>query len=274
MPTPRSSGIRRPLEGALVAVTRPEESARSLAAALERVGAVPLLAPAIRRAPPKSYRALDAGVAALVAGELDGVLFTSPAAVPVFVGRLLRQGDATALRGKWIAAVGAGTAAALRARGLKPQVVANGGGAELAALLCERLGSPVAGARFLLPRAAGGREELRDGLVAAGAAVKIADAYRIEPAKKADMEPLAAALGAGDVTAVLFASPSAVDAVANALGRSASRLLAGTHLVAIGRTTAKAIEELGFEVAAVADQPTDEDLVAATVRAVRSVGQK
>jgi uroporphyrinogen-III synthase len=265
----RSSRARRwPLEGALVAVTRPAESARVLVAALEKAGAAPLLAPAIVRAPPKSYRALDAGVKALVDGKLDGVLFTSPAAVPAFVGRLLRQGDAAALRGKLLAAVGEGTAAALRSRGLRPQLVATGGGEAMAALIVERFGPDLGGKRYLLPRAAGGREELREGLEAAGAEVKAADAYRIEPASKADLLPLADALDAGDVNAVLFASPSAVDAVAKALGRSASRLLGGTRLVAIGKTTAKAIEERGLAVAAVADEPTDAALIAAAVRAI------
>jgi uroporphyrinogen-III synthase len=271
MPTSRSSRVRRlPLAGALVAVTRPEESARTLVAALERAGAEPLLAPAIRRAPPKSYRALDTGIAGLIGGTFDGVLFTSPASVPVFVGRLLKQGDATALRGKLLAAVGEGTAAALRARDIRPHVVAHSGGEELAEAIVARYGENIRGARFLLPRAAGGREELRDGLEAAGATVKVADAYRIEPAQKADLLPLAEALDEGDVAAVLFASPSAVDAVVKALGRSAPRLLGGTRLVAIGRTTGKAIEERGLEVAAVAAEPSDAGLVAATIRALEA----
>lgn len=269
MPTSRSSRVRRlPLDGALVAVTRPAESARSLVAALERAGAELLLAPAIRRGPPRSYRGLDAGVAALIAGELDGVLFTSPASVPAFVGRLLKAGDATALRGKLLAAVGIGTAAALRARGLRPQAVSSGGGEELAALLVERFGPDLSGRHYLLPRAAGGREELRDGLEAAGAKVKVVDAYRTEPASKAELQPLADALDAGDVAVVLFASPSAVEAVAKALGRAAPRLLGGTRLVAIGKTTAQAIEERGLEVAAMAGEPTDAGLVAAAVRAI------
>lgn len=265
---PTSARARRPLAGRLIAVTRPVESARSLVAAVEKAGAAPLLAPAILRGPPKSYRALDAGVKALIEGELDGVLFTSPAAVPAFVGRLLKQGDATALRGKLLAAVGQGTAAALRSRGLRPQLAGNAGGEEMAALILERYGPSLDGRRYLLPRAAGGREELKEGLEAAGAVVKVADAYRIEPASKTDLLPLADALDSGDVDAVLFASPSAVDAVAKALGRSATRLLGETRLVAIGKTTAKAIEERGLAVAAIADEPSDEGMIAAAVRAI------
>ena len=59
----------------------------------------------------------------------------------------------------------------------------------------------------------------------------------------------------GDVDAVLLASPSAVQGLVNACGGEPTTY-ACAALIAIGPTTARAIEESGLRVAALADRPS------------------
>lgn len=174
---------------------------------------------------------------------------------------------AGALSGKWIAAVGPGTAAALRTIGLDPQVISGKGtGADLAEALISRLGSETARMRFLLPRALEGREELAKGLGGAGAYVDIVAAYRTIRASADDLEPLAAVLRQGRATAVVFASPSAVDAV---LAVSSSDL-GGALAVAIGETTAGALRAAGVRRIVAAAHPDDTSMVQALQDGLRS----
>jgi uroporphyrinogen-III synthase len=105
----------------------------------------------------------------------------------------------------------------------------------------------VRGRRVLLPRAAEGRAELLEGLVAAGADVVAATCYRTVAAPASAMAPLADAIADGRIDAVTFASPSAVKSVVAALGTRAG-LLEHCVLAAIGPTTAAALEECGLRV--------------------------
>lgn len=244
-------------ERPLVAITRPEDRSAGLAALLREAGFEPLLVPAIRRREPASWAALDAALVRLAQGAYDGLLFTSPAAVAFFHGRMRQLG----LRAPEVivGAVGAGTAAALEEVGLHAAIVPEReDGVGLAAAVIDHLGPAVARMRFLQPRAAEGRTELAAGLVGAGAAVEVVDTYRTELASAEELAPLAAALERGRVGALVFASPSAVRAVHEALG-----LPVRVPAVAIGATTAAALQAAGalqIEVAARAD---DRGLLAA-----------
>lgn len=163
----------------------------------------------------------------------------------------------------WIAAVGPGTAAALRSIGLDPQVISGKGtGADLANALVERLGDEAGRMRFLLPRALEGREELARGLGAAGAKVDIVAAYRTHRASAEELQPLIDWLG--DTVAVAFASPSAVEAVLAVTGGT----LGGALAVAIGETTAGALRAAGVKRVAVATHPDDRSMLEALLAAL------
>ncbi|MDX1650579.1 MAG: uroporphyrinogen-III synthase, partial [Myxococcota bacterium] len=129
----------------------------------------------------------------------------------------------------------------------------------LAALRAE---GPPAGRCVLLPRAEGGREVLARGLREAGARVVEAAVYRTDPVPGAGAA-VDAALRAGRLDALLFASPSAVRAVASELSEAGRAAAARALVGAIGPTTAAALREAGLAPDAVPGRHTAEDLVAA-----------
>ncbi len=232
-----------PLTGRTVAVTRARPQASALAARLRALGARVVEAPAIRIEP------LDAELGDLAAYDL--VCLTSPNGVRRLL-ELVR--DARALAGPRIAAIGPGTAAALRAGGIEPDVVPERAVAEgLAAALH---GVPVH--RALVVRAQEGRAALPDALRERGAAVEILPVYRTVP-EPLDDAARSAALGADEL---VFASASAVRAFHLAAGT-----LAGPRIVSIGPATSTAIRELGFEPGLEAAEHTPDGLVAALTRA-------
>ncbi|MFL5835335.1 MAG: uroporphyrinogen-III C-methyltransferase, partial [Solirubrobacteraceae bacterium] len=156
----------RPLAGKTVAVTRARAQASGLAARLRALGAEVVEAPAIRIVP------LAGG-----APDLDGtdlVCLTSPNGVRLLFDRLQRSGqDARALHGRTVAAIGPGTARALRAHGIEPDVVPERSVAES---LVEAL-RDVPVTRALIARAAEARDVLPDALRERGARVDVLPLY-------------------------------------------------------------------------------------------------
>jgi len=249
--------METPLSGRRIALTRTEEDARSLAEKLRQRGAEVLVHPAIRRAPARDLEAFRGAVDRLRAGGYDGVLFTSASAV-----KALRQawGDAP-LRVGILGAVGPATRAALASwTGGEIVVGARHDGASLAEALAEHLGARLSGMRFLQPRAEEGREELRQGLEAAGAFVDVVAAYRTEPAAAGELRELRERLERGELDAVVFASPSAVAAVAAACGGTLAGL-GSAYCVAIGKTTAEALRRAGAPRVEAAAHATDDALI-------------
>jgi uroporphyrinogen III methyltransferase/synthase len=228
-----------PLAGRTIAVTRARPQASALAARLRGLGAAVVEAPAIRIEP------LDAALPELAGYDL--LCLTSPNGVH----RLFELvADARALAGPRIAAIGPGTAAALREHGVEPDLVP-------ARSVAEGLVEALAGievARALLVRGEEGRDVLPDALRERGAEVDIVAVYRTVP------EPLAAAArsAALDADDLVFASASAARAFHAAAGT-----LAGPRLVSIGPATSAAIRALGFEPAVEATDHTPDGLVAA-----------
>ena len=89
----------------------------------------------------------------------------------------------------------------------------------------------------------------------AGAPVDVVDAYRTVLATAAELEPLRAALARCEVGAVVYASPSAVRAVVEAIG-----LPADVPAVAIGGTTAVALQAARALRIVTAARPEDDAL--------------
>jgi uroporphyrinogen III methyltransferase/synthase len=229
----------RPLHGRTVAVTRARAQASALAARLRTLGAAVVEAPAIRIAP------IEARLPALEAYDL--VCVTSPNGAELLLDRLR---DARELAGITVAAIGPGTARALRARGVEPDVVPERAVAEgLVEALAE---TPVR--RALIARGAEGREVLPDALRDRGAEVDVVALYETV-AEPLDDGARAAATAADYL---LFTSASSVRFFHTAAGT-----LQGPRLVSIGPATSAELRAHGAEPDLEADPHTPDGLVEA-----------
>jgi uroporphyrinogen-III synthase len=231
------------LDGRRVAVTRARGADDALPARLRELGAEVLHFPAIAVGPPASFEELDRALRDL--RPFAWVAFASANAVEWTVRRMGEIGvPVAALAAPRLAAVGPATAEAL-ARAVRPPdlVPADARGEALAAALAPE----VRGLRVLVPRAEEGRPELTAGLAAAGAEVAAPIAYRTLPAPPETLRGLGDLLEQGSLDAVIFASPSAVRAVADALGDRAP-LVARAAVAVIGPTTAEAARQAGWPV--------------------------
>jgi len=251
------------LAGARVLVTRPRGRAEELCRLLEGEGALVVALPVLELLPPEDPRPLRAA-----AGELPRyawIAFASPSAVEALLGAAAEAGSLDALRRAKVAAVGPKPAARLREAGLDVRAeVAGGGGAALAEVLGPQLRP---GDEVLLPAADQGREELQRGLEARGARVVRVVAYRASRSGADEAE--LASLRSRVPELVVFGSPRTAEAFLEMLGEGGRELASRMRRVAIGPTTAAALERMGLPAAAVAERPTPEGLVDAAIRALR-----
>jgi uroporphyrinogen III methyltransferase/synthase len=234
----------RPLHGRTVAVTRARAQASALAARLRTLGAAVVEAPAIRIQP------LDTPLPPV--RDYDLVCVTSPNGAELLLDRLR---DARELAGVTVAAIGPGTAAALRDRGVEPDIVPDRAIAE--GLVEALAGVPVE--RALIARAAEGRDVLPDALRARGAHVDAVALYETV-AEPLDDDTRAAASTADYL---LFTSASSVRFFAAAAGADALR---GPRLASIGPATSAELRAHGAEPDFEADPHTPDGLVEALLR--------
>jgi uroporphyrinogen III methyltransferase / synthase len=241
------------LRGRVVVVTRSRDRAEALSTLLRERGALPIEAPAIRIEPVPPDGPLDRAVGEAAAGAFDWVAFTSAAGVEAFFGRVEAL-DAEPPSAR-VAAVGAGTADALAARGLRPDLVP-------ATYTTAALGEafPEGTGRVLLPRADIATPELEEAVAAKGWTPLRVDAYRSLPERSLPAQA-AEALREGRVDAVVFTSRSTVQGFVGMAGG-----VGGAAVVCIGPVTAEAAREAGLEVSAVAEPHTLEGVVAALER--------
>jgi uroporphyrinogen III methyltransferase/synthase len=242
---------RRPLAGVTVAVTRARAQASELAARLGALGALVIQAPAI------TIVARDFTVPDLAGYDL--LCLTSPNGVRILFDRLASAGlDARSLAGITVAAIGPGTASALRQHGVVADVVPERFVAEgLVEALSDR---PVK--RALVARAAQARDLLPDALSARGADVDVLELYETR-AERLGSDQLER-VGRSDY--VTFTSSSTVRFLLQALG--SAEALAGRRLVSIGPVTSQTLREHGLEPEVEAERHDLEGLVAALVRDV------
>jgi uroporphyrinogen III methyltransferase/synthase len=197
----------RPLFGQRVVVTRPKEQARVLCSALQATGAEVVTVPVIAITDPVDGGAALRGAVVSLA-EYDWIVVTSANGAR----RLLEVvDDARSFGDARVAAIGPGTAAALRAgrivADLQPDVY-------VAERLVEAFPEPSPGGRVLLVRASVARDVVPDGLRRAGWEVDVVDAYRTV-GTSVDATQRASVTTADIVT---FTSSSAVDHFVQAFG--------------------------------------------------------
>ncbi|RMF88687.1 MAG: uroporphyrinogen-III synthase, partial [Planctomycetota bacterium] len=166
--------------------------------------------------------------------------------------------DVRFLAGIRIAAIGPGTAAALKRFGLHADLVPSTYRAEsLAEAVIDRQGRA---GRVLLVRASRGRETLAEMLVSAGFETEQVVAYRSLDVPTADPEVLRL-LEAGAIDWVTVTS----SAIARSLVRLFGERLHRTRLAAISPLTGDVLRQLGYPPAVEADTYTMEGLVQAVV---------
>jgi uroporphyrinogen III methyltransferase / synthase len=231
-----------PLAGCTIAVTRAREQASALASRLRGLGAAVVEAPAIKIVP------LDGPAPDVAAYDL--LCLTSPNGVRLLFERLGR--DARALAGVRVAAIGPGTAAALRDHGVIADVVPERFTAE--GLLEALAGEPAS--RVLVARAAEARDVLPDTLRERGAEVDVLPLYETvaEPLSEEQLR------GVAQADYVTFTSSSTVRYFLQS-----ARLPPSARLVSIGPVTSAALRERGLEPAVEAERHDIDGLVEALV---------
>jgi uroporphyrinogen III methyltransferase/synthase len=227
-------GVRYPLAGRTVAVTRARAQASGLARRLEDLGASVVQAPVIRT------RSLP--VPPIDLTPYDLVCFTSPNAVTALFERLPQAAhhprDARAFASSHVAAIGPGTARALAEHGILADVVPERFVAE--ALVEALADMPVEHA--LVARAKQARDVIPEALRARGAQVDVLALYETV-AEPLSPDALKAAREADYIT---FTSSSTVRFFLDAAGSSAG-LSPATRIVSIGPVTSETLREHGLQ---------------------------
>jgi uroporphyrinogen III methyltransferase/synthase len=237
---------RRPLAGRTIAVTRARAQASGLTARLRELGAEVVEAPSIRIVPlPGDPPDLS---------TYDLVCLTSPNGVVALFDRLATRGlDARAIHGVRVAAIGPGTARALREHGVIADVVPERFvGEGLAEALAD---VPVR--RALVARALDARDVLPDALREQGAEVEVLPLYETVAETLPD-EARARARAASYVT---FTSSSTVRFFLEAVGEPG----ADQRLASIGPVTSGALRAHGLEPHLEAARHDIDGLVAAII---------
>ncbi|KPK16953.1 MAG: hypothetical protein AMJ62_03455 [Myxococcales bacterium SG8_38] len=249
----------KPLFGKRVLVTRAVRQAGSLSALLRDEGAQPILAPTIRIAPPSNDGPMRDAVAHL--DRYDWLLLTSANTVDALFTTIDEAGlDARALAGAKICVIGSKTQAALRARGVRADLVPGEARAEgVVAALRPQMS---AGTRVLLTRAEVAREVLPDSLREAGAVVDVVVAYRNLPPEPRDIERIRSLVDSEEIDLVLFTSSSTVENLVEVLGDDGAARLNALDLFSIGPVTTRTAEHLGLRVTATSTDQSIESLVA------------
>jgi uroporphyrinogen III methyltransferase/synthase len=237
---------KNPLAGRRVVVTRAPEQAQDFVRRLEQLGAEVILFPTVAFSDPTDTEALDSAIRALE--QFDWVLFSSANAVRFFSKRCralaLVCGTLQSPR-PMVAAVGPVTAEAATEEGFRVDYVAeqhsgHGLAGELWGALTDR--------RILLPRSnragAAFPRMLRE--IAAEVVDPVAYCTGIPASSEGKVLER---IRRGDVDVLAFASPSAVQHFAEAVGAEGLETLdRRARFAAIGPATAAAIREAGLRV--------------------------
>jgi len=242
--------LSRSLSGRTIVVTRPREHAGELVELLDARGAMSVLAPAIEIVPIRQ-EVLDRAADDVVNGRYAWILLTSRPGVEALMHALAGRGARPQDVPARVAAIGEGTADALRAWSVEPALVPKTFTTEALAHALPRGDGEV-----LLARANIAPPGLDEAVAAKGWRIDRVDAYRTRTVRSLP-EEARDVLRAGGADALTFTSASTVEGFLKAAGR-----LELPSAVCIGPVTARAAREHGLRVAGVASPHTIEGLVA------------
>ncbi len=255
-----ADGQPSPLAGWRVLIGRAAGRSAQLLQMLAAEGASAQAVPFIDVVPPDDSAELDAALMTLAADEPEWVVFSSVNAVTALIERASALSLHPAVRARTrVAAVGPGTARALRNAGLPVDLVPPAAGSSSALAAVFPTAQP--GDTVVLPRSGISARTLPDALRERGYTVLTAVAYTITAATLP--ASVAADLASGRYQAVVVTSPSAVAALI------AARPAPGTAMIAIGEPTSHALAAAGIPADRVAGEPTDLDIMTALLRHAR-----
>jgi uroporphyrinogen III methyltransferase/synthase len=241
-----------------VVVTRTREQAGALSHSLRRLGADVIELPTIRIEPPEDRRGFAESVTH--AHEYDWIVFTSPNGVQRFFDAFFAvYEDARSLGNPRIAAIGNGTAAAIRQYRIGVDLIPERFVAE--GLVDAFRKESIENLTVLWVKAAESRETVGEGLTQLGAIVDECIAYRTVP-ESDDPTGALAKIAAHGTEVITFTSASTVDHFM-ALGVAWPE---GAVAGSIGPVTSDALRRHGIEPAFEADPHDIPGLVAAIVR--------
>lgn len=260
---------KKPLLGRGVVVTRSREQASELSVQLAEHGACVIEFPTIDIGPIEDDESVEAAIVALP--TYNWVVFTSVNGVRSFFAHLDEFGlDARHFAGLEVAAIGPATAAALLERGLRADFVPAKYVAEH--VVEGLLSRGVAGKRVLIPRAREAREVLPEELRKAGAEVDVLPVYETRATQR-DASEVKAALEAGELHYVTFASSSTVDNFFGLMPEDELRKHPGVRFACIGPVTARTLEKHGFTAQVQPEEYTIPALVRALVEDAAKQGR-
>ncbi len=244
------------LSGKRIVITRPSSQAQGLVSALEELGATVIEYPVIKIEPIVENAPLKEALSRME--EYSWLIFTSVNGVVVFFDRMKEwKQDIRILSKIKISAVGLATANALEERGIIPdyipeQFTTSALGEGLINLTNEK-------DKLLLLRSEIAGADLPDMLKKYGVRFDEVAVYRTMENKPEPSE-LPGLLEAEKVDYVIFTSPSTVKAYYSILGEERIRLSKAEY-ICIGPVTAKAVEEAGMEVKAVAEEYVEAGII-------------
>ncbi|MFM8826869.1 MAG: uroporphyrinogen-III C-methyltransferase [Actinomycetota bacterium] len=241
-----------PLSGRRVLITRPAGQADELAALVRGAGGECLHVPVIRVDPPDSWAPLDDAIRA--AGSYDWIVFASSNGVRSFVERLraLRL-DGRVLGTSRLAAIGPATRSCLEQSGLVCDLTPDEFRSEGLVAAFQSLPP----ARFLLVRAAAGRDLLRRELEVLGHEVTEVVAYVTRPAEPSNAD--IAGLAPTSVDWITVTSSSIAAAAAQLFGDR----LRTWRIASISPITTSALQRCGVQATVEAAEASSSGLVGA-----------
>jgi uroporphyrinogen III methyltransferase/synthase len=236
----------RALFGWKILVPRTKEQAGAMSERLREYGAVPVEVPTIAVEPPRTPTQMERAIKGLVTGRYEWIVFTSTNAVKAVREKFEEFGlDARAFAGVKIACVGEQTAEAVRAFGIRPELLPSAEQSSEGLLAdfppYDDVLDPID--RVLLPRADIATETLAEGLRERGWEIDDVTAYRTVRAAPPAAE-IRDAIKSGGFQAVCFTSSSTVRNLVGIAGKPHSR----TVVACIGPQTAATAREFGLRV--------------------------
>jgi uroporphyrinogen III methyltransferase / synthase len=232
-----------------IVITRAREQADTLAEKIRALGGTPIVFPTIAFQPLENFEALDNALRNWRA--FDWVVFTSANGVRFVAERFPALGlNIRILNELRVAAIGPATMRALNKLNVRVDFVPT-------RFLGEQVAHELPGASsesILLLRANLASNELAHGLAARGMRVTNIDAYQTV---RAESIPI----NSSQADAITFTSSSTVENFALLLDETTRAQLGRLVVFCIGPVTAQTARELGWNVAAIADEHTTDGLV-------------
>lgn len=235
---------------------------------LEDLGAELFVFPTIKFLPAEDFKELDSCIEKIE--NYQFIVFPSPRAVTFFFERFLSLGrDMRDLKGVLICAVGKETAKTLKSYSINADILPDDFNSEAIVKVLKkeslRFTQNDSFIRILYPRSDIATEDFVNKMTKLGILVDAPVTYRtVKPTEHA--KRVSKFLKEGRITIATFTSPSSFNNLFDMLKDEAREMLREVTIAAIGKTTAKAIEEKGYKVEIIPEKSTIKDMVEAIIR--------